>query len=251
VSITNNGPSLARDVTLTDQLPVEVSLTGTTISNGTGTCVLLEVPPNTVSCQLNDLDPGESVLVYIDVLVDPSVPDGTTITNSATASTSATDPVPGNNTDTEDTHVDAVADLEIQKDGNFEANNPSSTIIYTITVTNHGPSDALNVVMVDTLPMQSDPKKARYVFDTGNGACTYPLPAPHSVTCDFGTLAAGDTVSVDILVDPKGGLGVITNIADVTTTTFDPDTSNNTARKDMLVQGGSGKPGGPGGGRGR
>ena len=45
------------------------------------------------------------------------------------------------------------ADLEVLKDGNFEAGNPSTEIIYTITVTNDGPSDAQNVVVVDTLPL--------------------------------------------------------------------------------------------------
>jgi hypothetical protein len=90
----------------------------------------------------------------------------------------------------------------------------------------------------------------RYVFDTGDGACTYD-ESTHKVTCNFGTLPAGATISVQTFVDPKGNLGVITNTANVSTTTTDPNSSNDTARKDMLVNGGGGKPGGPGGGRGR
>jgi hypothetical protein len=88
-----------------------------------------------------------------------------------------------------------------------------------------------------------------FVFETSNGPCAY-VESTHTVECDFGTLAAGASVSFDIHIQTKGNLGTITNTATVSSTTTDPDLSNNTASKDMLVQGGSDKPGGPGGGRG-
>lgn len=242
VTVANNGPSTARDVELMDTLPAEVSFIGARVSNGTGTCVLLEVPPDTVLCDLNDLNAGGGVTVFIDVRVDPSVPNGTSISNTATVSSSTADPDGTNNSATEETTVNAEADLEILKDGNVDTTNPSTTIVYTIDVINHGGSDAQNVVVVDTLP--EDPKKVVYVFDTGNGACSY-HESTHSVTCDFGTLAAGDSLTVKIYVQARGSLGVITNTVEVTATTVDPDTSNNTARKDLLVHGGSDRPGDP------
>ena len=62
VTITNNGPSTAADVLLEDSLPAEVSYLSATISGG-GLCVLLAVPPNTVSCELGDIDPQAASLL--------------------------------------------------------------------------------------------------------------------------------------------------------------------------------------------
>jgi uncharacterized repeat protein (TIGR01451 family) len=250
LTVTNNGPSDAVGVVVEDSLPAEVTFQSATISNGSGTCVLFNEPPNTVSCQLDTVPPntGSPILIYIDVLVDPDAPHGSTIDNTATVSSGTTDPNGGNDSAAASTTINAEADLEVLKDANFETGNPSTTIIYTITVINHGPSDAQDVSVLDTLPETS--KKVIYVFDTANGACAYDKPT-HTVSCDFGTLSAGATISFDIHIQTKGRLDVITNVVVVSTSTTDPDTSNNTATKDMLVKGGSDKPGGPGGGRGK
>ncbi len=50
-------------------------------------------------------------------------------------------------------------------------------------------------------------------------------------------------------MDTKGNLGTITNNVVVSSDTTDPNGLNDEANKDMLVQGGTGNPGGPGGGR--
>ncbi|MBW2256173.1 MAG: DUF11 domain-containing protein [Deltaproteobacteria bacterium] len=239
VTITNGGPSTAREVSLSDDLPLEVGFVSATISNGTGTCVPLEVPPNRVVCDLNDLDPGEFVSVFIAAEVDPSVPDGTGIVDTATASAATPDPDPSNNTATEETMVLAEADLAITKDASFLNDNPSEGIVYSLLVSNTGPSDALDVVVVDELPL--DPKKIVYVMDSGNGACAYD-EGTHDVTCDFGTLPAGQSVSVDIVVDAKGSVRRITNVASVSSSTTDPDASNDTDSKEILVKGSPANP---------
>jgi len=233
ITITNNGPSTAVDVMLTDALPDEVSFVGYTISNGSGTCEPLD-GSTTVECDLNDLNPSEFVTVYIQVMVDPSVPDGTSIHDTATVSSVTLDEVKANNTATESTLVYAEADLAITKDANFLDEIPSKELVYTVDVTNTGPSDALSVVMVDELPL--DPKKIVYVMDSGNGACSYD-DTTHIVTCDFGTLAAGGSKSVDIVVEVNGSVRRITNTADVSTSTTDPEPSNDTAIKEVNVKG--------------
>ena len=235
VTIGNTGPSTAVDVMLTDTLPDEVSYVGYTISNGSGTCAPLEGSIN-VECDLNDLNPGEFVTVYIQVQVDPSVYDGTTIINTAAVSSATIDPDGANDIASEDTMVYAKADLTISKDSNFLADNPSKQIVYTLLVTNTGPSDALDVEVIDHLPL--DPKKIIYVMDSGNSACYYDKGL-HELICDFGTLPAKESVTVDIIVDAKGGVRQITNIADVSTSTTDPDLSNNEARKEINIKGGS------------
>ena len=236
IIVTNNGPSSAVNVVLADTLPALVSFQGYTIANGTGSCSLL--PADVVSCNLNTIDPAQFARVIITVLVDIAVPDGTILTNTAMVSADTTDPNPGDNSTSQDTTVAAQADVSITKDASIDTSNPAPQIAYTLVVTNNGPSDALDVQVVDQLPLT--PKKITYVFDTGNGACAYD-EGTHTVSCDFGTLASGSAVSVDIIVDAKGSVREVTNTATVTTTTTDPDLANNTAVKIVRVKGGPGR----------
>jgi uncharacterized repeat protein (TIGR01451 family) len=96
VSITNNGPSEATDVTLTDVLPTNVRFLSATSS--AGSCVQTS---GTVTCDLGDLSNSASVTVTI--IVTPR--RAGTITNTAQVSSLSPDPNPANNTDTEETTV--------------------------------------------------------------------------------------------------------------------------------------------------
>lgn len=260
LSATNNGPSVARGVVLADTLPAQVSFSGTTISGGSGVCSPLAGSPVVVSCNLGDLSPGQTVMVFIDVVVASSTADGAVLINSASVSSSTTDPVPGNNAIDETTGVITEADIWIDKTGNFPTGNPSGTILYVLTVHNvggcseddpqvcgvGGPSDAQNLQVVDTLPSTSKKLIVEFVSEQ----CSYDEGA-HTVMCSEPVLAAGDSVSFEIQVRAKGNLGDITNVVDVSASTTDPDMGNNHDELLMTVQGGTGDPGGPGGGRGR
>jgi uncharacterized repeat protein (TIGR01451 family) len=240
VKVTNNGPSTAVDVALADVLPAWVTFQGYQVSNGAGTCSLLPGSTTNLSGDLNDLLPGQFVRVVFTVLVNPSTPHGTHLTNTATVSAATHDPNQANNTATTDTTVNAQADLKISKDASVLSTNAGPRVTYTLTVLNNGPSDAQNVTVVDTLPL--DPKKVIYIMDSGNGNCTYSkTPSPHHVTWNVGTLKAGESRTVQIVVDIRGSVGVITNYATVTSATFDPILANNTVRKDVRIKGGPGK----------
>lgn len=248
VTISNAGPSTAVGVELTDNLPTEVDFVAATISDGVGTCALL--PLGDVQCTgLSDLDPGASVTVFIETVVDPAVPDGTTITNSATVSAATGDPDASNNTATEDTDVVAEADLELVKVSSLDTSNPSPEIVYTITVTNLGPSDAQDVSILDELPSVKKGKKGseKVIFIFATEGCTYdPAAVPtHTVTCDVGTLAAGDSVAFDIRIQVDGSRGLLTNVATVSSSTTDPVAANNQDTDDIDIKGSKGKPGGP------
>lgn len=252
LKVSNAGPSTATEVQLTDNLPPEVTFTSATISGGTGTCASLG--GGTISCDLNDLDPGASVSVVIKVMVGASVPDGTTITDLANATSAADDPNAANNTVSEDTLVVARADLWIDKTGNFLASNPSGTVEYRLTVHNDpgcssddpqvcgngGPSDAQNVVVIDNLPL--DPKK--FVVQYVSEDCVYDKPS-HTVTCTTAVLPAGSQVLHVIQGDIKGKATVVRNTASVSSSTTDPTLGNNSDTYLITVQGGKGDPGGP------
>lgn len=259
VTIRNNGPSTAVDVMLSDELPDEVTFDGYIVSNGSGTCVPLE-GSTTVECDLNDLNPGESVTVFIKVLVDPAVPDGSSISETATVSSGTPDPDNSNNSVTEETLVNAEADLWIDKTGNFPTGNPSGTILYYLTVYNQegcseddpqvcgsgGPSDAQNVVVIDHLPEPRKKINVEFVSEK----CSYDETA-HTVTCTEPVLPYSSKVTFEVQISVKGGVGEITNVAEVSSTTVDPNSNNNTDELLMTVQGGTGDTGGPSGGRGR
>ncbi len=234
IRVSNAGPSTARNVVMQDTLPSGVTFAGYTVSGGTGTCSMLGSNP--LSCDLNNLSPGQSVRVIVTVHVNADVPHGTLLTNTAVASSSATDEVPGNNTASAGTLVNASADLAITKDAALDISNPSPRIVYTVVVTNKGSSDAQSVTIKDELPL--DPKKIVYLFDTGNGACAYDKPT-HDINCSVGTLANGATWTVKFYVDSKGVTGDITNKVSVASATADPVSANNTAYKAVRIKSGT------------
>lgn len=249
VTVTNYGPSTAIDVQLVDHLPPDVvSLVGYTVSNGSGTCALTEDPQGAfhLECDLNDLNPGQFVTVFIEVMVDSSVPDGATICNNVEVWSETPDTAGHPNTAEECTLVNAEADLEMFKDALFDASNPSRTVVYFLDVINHGPSDAHDVYVIDRLPLTA--KKVVYVFDNSNGVCWYD-EGLHEVHCDIGTLPAYDPeyphlnkFHVDIYVDMRGSVDQIMNEAEVFSSTTDPNPANNIAYKGIRIKGGVIKP---------
>jgi uncharacterized repeat protein (TIGR01451 family) len=80
ITATNDGPSDAQDVKVTDPLPARTSFVSVTPSQGScsGT--------TTVTCELGTLADGASATITIVVHVDPATPGGTVITNTATES---------------------------------------------------------------------------------------------------------------------------------------------------------------------
>ena len=233
LKVYNNGPSDAVGVVVEDDLPDQVDFVRATISNGTGTCVLIEVPPappsKKLSCQLGTMPPNfaSPLLIYIEVLVKSGTPDGSLITNTAFVSSATSDPNPTNDSASTSTTVLTRADLAITKTSDADIYKPSATIRYAITVVNSGPSDAQNVVVTDELPTT---KQAVYVFDTGG--CT---KSGLTLTCNLGMIAAGGSKSFNVYVKVKGSRGQVTNTASVAGSTFDPSVADNSSARVILI----------------
>jgi uncharacterized repeat protein (TIGR01451 family) len=109
------------------------------------------------------------------------------------------DPTPENNTDDEDTPVDAAPDLEVLKDDAGATVSPGDELTYTIEYRNAGNQTATDVVLVETVP-----EHTTFVDDgVGGWECLTVLGV---TTCvyDVGSLAVSDTwssVSFTVLVD--------------------------------------------------
>jgi uncharacterized repeat protein (TIGR01451 family) len=242
--VTNHGPSVSYDVSLVDNLPPEVEFINAFIdySGGLGgvplPCRLL-VGVNRLTCPLGDIAPtgATPIAVWVNVHIKADTPEGSLVTNDADVLTSDTpDPNPADNEASATVEVLTRADLEILKTTDRDLYKPSTTVKYTIQVTNYGPSDAQNVVVVDTLP--GGKKIGYWVFDTGYlydpDGCEL---AGTTLTCEFGTLAAGASIQFDVYFHVVGNKGAVTNTVTVSSTTTDPISTNNTAARTNLVQG--------------
>ena len=220
----NAGPSTAPNVTIRDFLPDSVAVLSVDGGVG-GTCVpgVPGDPGQPTRCTYATLAPSATATMVIVVRVKPG--DHRIVTNEATVSSDVLDPDTSNNSASATTTI-RVADLKLVKTSDADVYKPSSQITYTLTVTNNGPSDAENVVVTDALPLTSNDRVA--VLDS---SCTL---AGAVATCNLGTIAPLATRTVTIAIILKGKSGSISNTAIVSSSTFDPDTSNNTSTRVVL-----------------
>ena len=211
ISVTNNGPSSATSVFVIHQLPSSVLFRSA--SSSQGTC---SQSGGIVSCNLGSLAPEGTATVT--VVVSP----GATGTISSTASVTAAQPDPNqsNNSATVLTQVDpASADLAV---GLAAVPNPvviGSTLTYTVSVVNNGPSDASGVTVTNALPAGVAVLSAT----VSQGSIT---PGGNSWT--IGTLLNGAHATATITVIPTV-IGSLIATSTVQGNQFDPVPANNTA----------------------
>ncbi|MFD2035060.1 gliding motility-associated C-terminal domain-containing protein, partial [Belliella marina] len=196
ITVSNAGPSDAQDVTVTDVLP---SGTGFVSADNGGT-----EAGGTVIWNLGTLAAGESVTVNLVLSTSPSLAVGTSISNIAVVE-SPTDPEGPKESDPEDVDVDAVADLDIVKTATSATVVAGENISYNITVSNAGPSDAQDVTVTDVLPSGTG-----FVSATNGGTET-----GGTVTWNLGTLAAGESITVSLVLSTPSSLEAGTTISNI------------------------------------
>jgi uncharacterized delta-60 repeat protein/uncharacterized repeat protein (TIGR01451 family) len=120
------------------------------------------------------------------------------------------------------------ADLLLTKTDSADPATLGEPLTYTVTVTNLGPSQANNAIVIDDLPTSVTVDS---VTPSQGGPCT--ITASH-VRCPLGTVASFGTAKATIVVEPNQA-GTITDIASVTADQPDPDVANNTATEQTQV----------------
>lgn len=100
---------------------------------------------------IGELTPNATTPTFIKIktLLRADTPVGQIVISAAVASTDTPETDPPDNTDQVSTSVVTVADVSVDKMTPFETYEPSSQIIYTVNVTNLGPSDAQNVELIN------------------------------------------------------------------------------------------------------
>jgi len=211
LSVTNNGPSSAKNVTVSQLLPASVLYQASSASQGA-----VSVAGTVVTCNLGLMAAGGRATVNVSVL-----PTGAgLITSSASVSSEQPDFDLANNIavfvsnvspPTSDVVVGLVA-------------TPSSTVlgaplIYTVTVTNKGPSVATGVVLTNAF----FPSVAITAVGVSQGSS---VVGSNVVISSFGSIASGSRATADITVVPLSE-GTITATAQAAANQYDPIIENN------------------------
>ncbi len=212
INVTNNGPSSASGVTVSNVLPAGVAYIGTTVSQGSAS-----YGSGVVLCSFGGLPAGGSASATIQVI--PTI-EGTLV-DTATASAIQLDPVTGNNSATVAVVVGPAADLLVTMTDNPDPVVVASNYTYSITVSNLGPSIATGVVMNHQLPdnitlVSSNTSQGSFSLN-GN-----------TLSCAIGSMNPGTRVTIGVVV-ANTNLGTFGSSATVTGTELDPNLANNTA----------------------
>ncbi len=209
VTLTDNGPDDATNVTLHDVVPAGLVFVAAQPGQGT-------YDPTTGIWTVGDVANGSSAVLTIQAEVKAPFP----ATNTATITHSDQfDPNPGNNM-ASTAVTPQQADLFVTKAVNNSAPNVGDTITYTVAVGDNGPDSATDVSVADLLPsgltfVSDTPSEGSY--DSASGIWTIGPVSPSTAQ----TLAIQATVTSP---NPSTNTATITH-ADQ----YDPDTANNTA----------------------
>ena len=208
LNATNNGPSAATGVSVSDLLPsgytyVSSSTISGTYTSGTGVWA--------IGAMANS---GTASLT-----ITATVNATGTYANTATITGNQTDPTPGNNTSTNTPVPVPQTDLAIVKTVNNSTPNVGTTVIFTLNAINNGPSAATGVSVSDLLPsgytyVSSSTLNGTYTSGTGIWA--------------IGNLANSGTASLTISATVNA-TGIYVNTSTITGIENDPILTNNSS----------------------
>jgi uncharacterized repeat protein (TIGR01451 family) len=214
ILVSNAGPADATGATIADSLPAVLQGATWTCSASTGS----SCSPSG-SGGINDMVNllANGMLTYtLTGTVDPTAAGSLANTATVVAPAGVVDPNPGNNSDTDTDSLTPQADLSIAKSDSPDPVGSGGTLVYTLTITNLGPSVSSGMSVTDVLPADVSFQSS----SPGAPACTQ---AAGTVSCSLGALlpSASHTVTIQTIVIPPA-LGPISNTASVAGNEPDP-----------------------------
>lgn len=219
VVVTNNGPSSATNVVLTDTLP---AATFNSASASQGSCA----PPSggVLTCNLGTIASGANATVAINV----TPTSAGSVTNQASVAASETDPNTSNNTSSLTVQV-LDADLALTLTDQVDPLPAGQSIAYNVSVVNYGPGPSYNLVATINIP-------ATTAYAGASGASCWAMGTV--VTCTRSSLAAAATWAFVVYAFVPANTPrwtTLTANASVTAQTPDPNTFNNSDSEDTLI----------------
>ena len=211
IGVTNNGPDVAQTVSVSDVLPAGLVFVSSAPSTGS-------YNSGTGAWAVGNMANGASATLSIVATVTTH----TALTNTATATSTTFDPTSGNNAASATVNVPD-ADLQVSKTVNNATPAINNNVTFTVSLTNNGPNTAVNVSVADALPaglslVSTSPSQGSY----STGVWT------------AGSVANGATATLQIVATVMNHTA-ITNTANVTSSTYDPNGANDTASASVNV----------------
>ena len=201
VVVGNGGPSNATNVSVADNLPAGITLTGTPTCTASGSASCGSVSGTSGGSSFTAT--GASIPAGSSHTLSYSVPvrfassmAGASVTNTVTATPAGGAAVSASDTNTRQT----IANLALTKtasqptDGTYLAGQPLN---YTLTLANNGPSDAVGVRLADTVPAS---------VNVSAWACAASGVGADCDSAATGTAASGSTnaIALNNIVLPAG-----------------------------------------------
>ncbi|HEX8618784.1 MAG TPA: C25 family cysteine peptidase [Thermoanaerobaculia bacterium] len=235
-SVTNTSATVpAQQVTLTQTTPPGTTFVSITPPAG-WTCGTTPAVggTGTITCTANSplaagASSGNFTLV---VTTSPALTDGSTITQPVTTATTSPEPDTTDNTASAVTTVRRRVDIAVTKvtndAGSDSAFQQGETLIYTIQVTNNGPSRATNVVMSDPLP-------TGFSFSSVVPAGPTCTNSSGTITCTYAMMEPGASNQITVTGTITVNQTQLVNTASTTRTEVDTDSTNDTASATAFV----------------
>ena len=216
IAITNLGPDVAVNVTVSDVIPAELVFSGVyTADRGSFDGVTWK--------EIGDMAVGESLSLIVETTIAKS---DVNITNVANVTSDTYDPNETNNRDNDTVEVPPEADLEVNKTVSNASAHNGDAVVWTITVTNNGPDAAVNVTVTDVLPEELiNPE----VINLGHAGKF------EDNVWFIEEIASGDSKVLVIRTVVNATNTTIVNVVNVTSDTYDPNETNNNASNETDV----------------
>ena len=189
ITAANAGPGVASGATVSDTFPATETCSWSCAATGTGSCA--PSGSGAISDTIN-LGVGDTA-IYTAICSIAASATGT-LSDTATIAPPAgvLDPNPVDSTSTDTDTLTPKADLQISKTDGVLTAVPGAAVVYTITATNNGPSDAPGTAVADTFP----------AIET----CTWTCSPGDNATC----AASGNGSINDHISLPVGGTATYT-----------------------------------------
>jgi len=223
ITVTNHGPSTVTSFVLQDVMPTALRSVQFTPARGTYD------PTTGAWTGIGDFADGDAIVLHVVGTVDPAATGTLVNTVTVTPPSGYPDRNPGNDTATDTDTLRPLAELLLAKDLATPEVANGETAVYTLRVSNQGPSVATGVTVSDNLPTTLTPVSA-----SGAGwsctitgqlvSCAHPAP-----------LSALDVAAVEVKAVVHASYGTsIVNIAVVDSLTPDPH-PNSGGRRDTAT----------------
>jgi uncharacterized repeat protein (TIGR01451 family) len=219
-TVTNNGPDASPDVSLTDTVLPRAAFVSASTTQGAW---------SGDHFAFGTIAPGGTVTAKLTVAITNSPPGSAVLTSTATVDGPVQDSNRSNNSVTLNTPITLPqADLALSLSAPAEPVGSDQKLTYTLTVTNRGPGDALNVELEDDYPEFASLDSVTLSLGSSFDGFGY-------LICDLGKIPAGKSATVRLVLIP-GANGINHNSAELRGDFQDPNPADNTVAADTTVR---------------